>query len=339
MTVANFYRGRRVTVTGADGFIGSHLVEALMAAGAQVRALSYYNSFGTAGWLDHLPEATPDRLEIVAGDIRDPRLVESIVDGADTVFHLAALIGIPYSYVAPHSYVETNVSGTLYVLEAARRHGTRRVVHTSTSEVYGTARFTPISEQHPLQGQSPYSASKIGADFLAESYFRSFDVPTVILRPFNTFGPRQSERAVIPTVIRQALDPACQEIQIGDTRPVRDFNYVTNIAEAFMYAGAADEIKFGVPYNAGSGRSLTVGDMVDLVLAKTGCGKQLASKADRIRPEKSEVFELLADASLFSSATKWQPSVAFEEGLEKTIDWWRKEISVGRTRNQRGYQV
>lgn len=333
------YRGRRVAVTGADGFIGSHLVEALLAAGAEVKALAQYNSFGTNGWLDAV--ATPDgsRLTIERGDVRDPFFIDRFVSGADVVLHLAALIAIPYSYVAPQTYVEVNVTGTLNVLEACRNHGVGRLVHTSTSEVYGTAQFTPITEAHPLVAQSPYSASKIGADCMVVSYVRSFDLPAVILRPFNTFGPRQSERAVIPTVIRQALDPACEAIGIGDLSPVRDFNYVADVARAFMAAGLADGLEMGTAYNAGTGSAVTVGEMIDVVRDITGANKPLAVQDDRKRPPKSEVFELLADASRFGTASGWAPAFDLRQGLEATVSWWRETLRSDRQRRDSGYLV
>jgi len=243
------YLGAKVLVTGADGFIGSHLTEALGSAGAEVTALAQYNSFDSHGWLDDLPEPLRRQILVVRGDVRDAAFVGRLVPGHEIVFHLAALIAIPHSYAAPQSYIETNVLGTLHVLEAARQHGTERIVHTSTSEVYGTALKMPIDESHPLQGQSPYSASKIAADMMAEAYARSFGVPVVILRPFNTFGPRQSERAIIASIIRQALDPSCPAIMVGDATTVRDLTFVTDTAAAFMAAGrSADGIEFGQAY-------------------------------------------------------------------------------------------
>ena len=324
-------------VTGADGFIGSHLVEALVQAGATVTALSAYNSFGTAGWLDSLEDDVRAGVDIVAGDIRDPHFVRPLAEGRDVVFHLAALIAIPYSYVAPQSYVDVNITGTLNVLEACRTGSAGRMVHTSTSEVYGTAQFTPITELHPMQGQSPYSASKIAADHLVESYVRSFDVPAVVLRPFNTFGPRQSERAVIPTVIRQALDPDCGEIRLGDLSPVRDFNYVTDIAAAFLAVGAHEDIDFGAPYNAGSGHAVTIGETVETILSVTGETKPIVTEELRKRPEKSEVFTLIADASRLRSATGWQPKETLASGLDQTIRWWRSAIQRGQLRRDSGY--
>ncbi len=334
---ATDYRDRAVLITGADGFIGSHLVERLAAAGARVTALAQYNAFGTTGWLEELDEAAAGRVTIERGDIRDPAFMNRLVAGQEIVFHLAALIAIPFSYAAPHSYVETNVTGTLNVLEAARGHKVARVVHTSTSEVYGTAITTPIAEEHPLQGQSPYSASKIGADMMAEAYARSFDLPVAILRPFNTYGPRQSERAVIPTVIRQALDPECEAIAIGDTRPTRDFNYVGDTVAAFAAIGAAKRIDFGVPYNAGSGVAVSVGDMIEQVRAVTGVNKPVVTDAERMRPKKSEVMTLLADPTRFAEATGWSSAVDLEAGLSRTIDWWRDRLARHGARRDRGY--
>ena len=276
-----------VLVTGADGFIGSHLTEALLARGMNVTALSLYNSFDSHGWLDDLPEESRAKLRMVRGDIRDTAFVRRIMRDQSIVFHLAALIAIPQSYVAAQSYVETNVMGTLNVLEAARDLGTSRIVHTSTSEVYGTALTMPIAESHPLQGQSPYSASKIGADMMAEAFARSFEVPVVTLRPFNTYGPRQSERAIIPTIIRQALDSNCAAILVGDTTPVRDLTFVEDTAAAFIAAGTTPGLEFGRPYNAGNGTSVTVGDLIDLIVATTECDKPVVPDPQRFRPTNS----------------------------------------------------
>lgn len=330
--------GAKVLVTGADGFIGSHLVELLVREGAAVTALSAYNSFGQAGWLDRLDPTVRATVDVRAGDVRDAHFVDALVAGRELVFHLAALIAIPYSYAAPQSYVDVNVTGTLNVLEACRRHQVARLVHTSTSETYGTARYTPIDEAHPMQGQSPYSASKIGADHMVEAYARSFDLPAVILRPFNTFGPRQSERAVIPTVIRQMLDPACEAIRIGDRSPVRDFNYVEDIAGAFRHIGTVDGIEHGTVYNAGSGRGVTIGETIDLLQGITGSNKPLVEEADRRRPPKSEVFELIADARRFEGLG-WRSEIGLEAGLARTVDWWRDEIAAGRTRPSSDYLV
>jgi NAD dependent epimerase/dehydratase len=327
---------KRVVVTGADGFIGSHLTEALAKAGAQVRALSLYNSFGTNGWLDELTSELAASVTIVRGDVRDPDLMRRLCRDADIVFHLAALIAIPYSYEAVQSYVDVNVKGTVNLFEAARAGGCARIVTTSTSEVYGTARFTPIAESHPLQGQSPYSASKIGADMMAEAYARSFDLPVVILRPFNTYGPRQSERAVIPTVIRQALDPACEAIFLGDLTPRRDFTFVADTVRGFLFAGLAD-LDYGVPYNCGTGRTVSIGETADAIIRITGCNKPIEMDPARKRPKNSEVMELVADASRLAEKTGWSAGTTLEEGLSVTIDWWRDRIARGAVRPTTGY--
>ncbi len=267
------YSGTRVLVTGADGFIGSHLAEALVHCGATVTALACYNSFDSHGWLDHLDAEIRGSLNCRRGDIRDGGFMRRLMQDQDVVFHLAALIAIPHSYVAPQSYVETNILGTLNVLEAAREYSLRRVVHTSTSEVYGTALFVPITEAHPLRGQSPYSASKIGADMIAELFARSFEVPVAILRPFNAYGPRQSERAVIPSIIRQMLDPACEVVKIGEASTVRDFTYVEDTVSAFLAVGQSSGVEFGVPYNAGNGKAVSIAELVDTLAELTDCDK------------------------------------------------------------------
>jgi len=333
------YSGLTVAVTGADGFIGSHVVEALVHAGAKVRALALYNSFGTAGWLDELAPDIRGSLEIQLGDVRDPHFMLDFVKGADIVFHLAALIAIPYSYRTPQSYVDVNVTGTLNVLESARRANVRRMIHTSTSEVYGTAQFTPITERHPLQGQSPYSASKIAADHMVDAFARSFDLPAVILRPFNTFGPRQSERAVIPTVIRQALDENCNEIRLGDLTPVRDFSYVTDVAAAFLAAGKSEALAYGSAYNAGSGVAVSVAEMIETVRAVTGCNKPIVEDRSRLRPAKSEVYALVASSEVFRRASGWYPQMTLENGIERTASWWRKRIAEGRIRSSADYLI
>jgi NAD dependent epimerase/dehydratase len=332
------YTGVKVLVTGADGFIGSHLTQALVSQDARVRALAFYNSFDSHGWLDDLPEATRNKITLVRGDIRDSAFVSKVVQGQSIVFHLAALIAIPYSYVAAQSYVETNVIGTLNILEAARRSGTLRIIQTSTSEVYGSAQTMPISESHPLHGQSPYAASKIAADMMAEAYARSFSLPVVTLRPFNTFGPRQSERAIVPTIIRQALDPRCEKIMIGDTSPIRDLTFVEDTAAAFLAAGSAN-LEYGHAYNAGSKRATSIADVLDLVLELTRCNKPMHREEIRVRPENSEVRALLADCSTFESATGWQAHTSLREGLERTISWWRERLSEGRVRWQTGYMT
>jgi UDP-glucose 4-epimerase len=333
------YQGTKVLVTGADGFIGSHLAEALVRRGAAVTALALYNSFDSHGWLDDLPDAVRGRLDLVRGDVRDSAFIGRIVPGHQVVFHLAALIAIPHSYATPQSYVDTNVLGTLNVLEAARQAGTERVVHTSTSEVYGTALTIPIREDHPLQGQSPYSASKIGADMMAEAFTRSFGTPVVTLRPFNTFGPRQSERAVIPTLIRQALDPACPALLVGDTSPVRDLTYVLDTVEAFLAAGSTPGIEYGRPYNAGSQQGIAVADLIDLVRELSGCAKPVIRDESRMRPVNSEVRTLLADSRRLRAATGWRPEIGLRQGLVETIEWWRDRLAAGRVRRQKDYMT
>ena len=328
------YRGRTVLVTGADGFIGSHLVEALVADGARVTALSLYNSFDSHGWLDDLTEETLASITRIRGDVRDAAFMRRILDGQEVVFHLAALIAIPHSYVAPQSYVETNILGTLNVLEAARENRVHRVVHTSTSEVYGSALTLPISEQHPLQGQSPYSASKIGADMMAESFVRSFDLPVVILRPFNTYGPRQSERAIIPTLIRQFLDPNCQVLKVGDTTTVRDFTFVTDTAAAFMAAGDGMNVEFGRPYNAGSGKKISVADLIEVLAKVIGTPKPVFREQERMRPGNSEVRVLQADSRRLFGDSGWRPRSTLKQGLARTVDWWRGGLAHRRVRRE-----
>src|ERR1700688_2265848 len=285
--MAMSYLGAKILVTGADGFIGSHLTEALVSAGSEVTALAQYNSFDSYGWLDDLPEPIREKVNLVRGDVRDAAFINRLVHGQEIVFHLAALIAIPHSYIAPQSYVETNVLGTLNILEAARQHGTERIVHTSTSEVYGTALTMPIDESHPLQGQSPYSASKVGADMMAEAFARSFGVPVVILRPFNTYGPRQSERAIVPALLRQILDPRCTSVMVGDTTTVRDLTFVNDTVRAFMAAGSANEIEYGGAYNAGSQKSIKVAELLDIAMELTSCTKPVRRDGARLRPPNS----------------------------------------------------
>jgi NAD dependent epimerase/dehydratase len=333
------YDGAKVLVTGADGFIGSHLTEALVDRGAKVTALTLYNSFDSHGWLDELPNATKERLDLVRGDVRDAAFIGRIVPGQDIVFHLAALIAIPHSYAAVQTYVETNILGTLNVLEAARQSGTERIIQTSTSEVYGTALRMPISEDHPLHAQSPYSATKIGADMMAEAFARSFGLPVVTLRPFNTFGPRQSERAIIPTLIRQALDPSCAAIRVGDTTPVRDLTFVEDTAEAFLAVGLGGELEFGQAYNAGSQQAVTVAEVIHLILELSGCAKPVVQEEIRMRPPNSEVRALLADCTRFTAATGWRSRVSLRDGLDRTIAWWRSRLALGRVRSQSDFMT
>jgi len=326
MTAAPFVAGRRVLVTGADGFIGSHLAAALLRAGAEVTALALYNAHDSHGWLDDLPEAERGAMRLVRGDVRDPHQMAELCRGQEIVFHLAALIAIPYSYAAPASYVDTNVHGTLNLLEGARRGAATRFVHTSTSEVYGTARVTPIDEDHPLQPQSPYAASKQAADAMVLAYHRSFGLPAVILRPFNTYGPRQSERALIPTVIRQALDPRRDAIALGDLAPRRDFNYVDDTVGAFLAVAALDDGRLGETFNAGSGRMVSIGETVERIRTLTGTNKPVRVEGARIRPPASEVMALMADSRRLATASGWTPAVDLEAGLARTVAWWRGRV-------------
>lgn len=313
------WTNQNVLVTGAGGFIGSHLAERLVTLGANVRAMVHYNALGRAGWLDESPLRRD--MEIFAGDIADRDSVDQAVTGRQTVFHLAALIAIPYSYQAPASYVRTNVEGTLNVLTAGRRHGVGRILQTSTSEVYGTARYAPIDEAHPLQGQSPYSASKIGADKMAEAFAASFEVPVVVVRPFNTFGPRQSARAVIPTIITQLLDQGT--VKLGNTHPTRDLNFVSNTVEAFLAAGSSPAA-LGRTVHFGSGREISIGDLAALIAKLMGCELDVSLEEQRQRPPASEVERLLADNRLAAELLDWKPGVSLEEGLESTIAWFRE---------------
>ena len=312
-----------ILVTGAEGFIGSHLVEALVAQGRRVRAMALYNSFGRYGWLDTLPEATRSKIELVMGDVRDPFSVREAMKGVDAVMHLAALIAIPYSYVAPASYVDTNVSGTLNVVQAARDLGIKKVVHTSTSEVYGTAQQVPIPETHPLVGQSPYSASKIGADQMAYSYYCAFGTPVAIARPFNTYGPRQSMRAVLPTIILQALNG--ESLALGSMSPTRDFNFVEDTV-AGMIAILDSDKSIGETINIGSGFEISINDSVELIAELTGKALSVRLEEERIRPTGSEVERLCADASRAKTLLGWQPKITgrdgLKAGLQRTIEWF-----------------
>ncbi|SDG53253.1 NAD-dependent 4,6-dehydratase LegB [Roseospirillum parvum] len=317
-------KGNRILVTGADGFIGSHLTEALVKAGHQVRAMVLYNSFGHRGWLDHADPAIRDDLDVFAGDVRDPNGVRTAMRDCQVVLHLAALIAIPYSYHSPDSYVDTNVKGTLNVLQAARDLGVERVVATSTSEVYGTARFVPITEEHPLQGQSPYSASKIGADQMALAFHRAFGTPVVLLRPFNTFGPRQSARAVIPAIITQIAEGS-RRLHLGALHPTRDFSYVADTVQGFI-AAAGCEALIGEEVNIGSGFEISIGDTVQLIARLMGAEVEIVTDTQRLRPEKSEVERLWADTTKAQRHLGWAPAFGgregFARGLEKTIAWF-----------------
>lgn len=324
----------RVLVTGADGFIGSHLVEHLVRAGATVRAFTLYNSFGSQGWLDHCAPDVRDGFEAVAGDIRDPHGVAAAMDGVETVLHLAALIAIPFSYHSPDSYVDVNVKGTLNVLQAARRLGVSRVVHTSTSEVYGTARFVPITEDHPQIGQSPYAATKIAADQLALSFHRSFATPVAVIRPFNAYGPRQSTRAVIPTIVSQ-IAAGAREVRLGALTPTRDFTFVADTARAFVAVADCDAC-VGEVVNVGSGFEISVGDTARTIARLMGAEVALVSEERRLRPAGSEVERLFAGVDKVRRLTGWTPEHGgrdgFERGLAETIAWFRDPANLARYR-------
>ena len=307
----------RVLVTGADGFIGSRLVEMLVSKGYKVRALSQYNSFNNWGWLEDTP--CKDKIEIFTGDIRDPHYCKYITKDIDIIFHLAALIAIPYSYVAPDSYVDTNIKGTLNICQAAKENGNIRVIHTSTSEVYGTAQYVPIDENHPTQPQSPYSATKIAADAMAMSFYNAFDLPVTIARPFNTYGPRQSARAVIPTIITQ-ISNGIKEIKLGDVTPTRDFNYVDDTCRGFIALAECDE-SIGETVNIGSNFEISIGDTLNLIKELMNSDVEFVVDENRIRPSKSEVFRLWCDNSKIKELTGFKPQVNIKEGLQKTIDW------------------
>lgn len=314
----------KVLVTGSDGFIGSHLTEELVKKGYEVRAFVYYNSFNNWGWLDTLPRDIMDHVEVFAGDVRDPNGVREAMKGVDAVFHLAALIAIPFSYHSPDAYVDTNIKGTLNVLQAARDLGTARVLVTSTSEVYGTAQYVPIDEKHPYQGQSPYSATKIGADRLAESFYRSFDLPVTIVRPFNTFGPRQSARAVIPTIITQLL-AGKEEIKLGSLTPTRDFNYVKDTAQGFIAMYESNKT-IGQEINIATQKEISIGQLAEELIRQINPNARIICDEDRLRPEKSEVNRLLGANAKIMELTDWKPQFTFEEGLAETIEFLRHNM-------------
>ncbi len=322
------WNGRQVLVTGAGGFIASHLVERLASEGAQVRAFTRYNSRNDVGMLRLIPQDVFSKLEVIGGDLRDVEAVRAAVRGVDTVFHLGALIAIPYSYVHPREVIETNVMGTVNVLMAARDFDIRRVVHTSTSEVYGTAQYTPIDEEHPLQGQSPYSASKIGADKIAESFYRSFEVPVVTLRPFNTYGPRQSTRAVIPTVITQAL--TSDEVKLGSLDPSRDFTFVRDTVNGFVCVAEADHV-LGEEINLGNDNTIRIGDLAEKIFSIIGKSPKVITDAQRIRPDKSEVMKLWASNQKAKEMIGWEPRVSLDEGLRLTVEWISAHLDLYRS--------
>lgn len=320
---------KKVLVTGADGFIGSHLTESLLGKGYEVRAFTMYNSFNTWGWLDVLPKYELDQIEIFSGDVRDPNGVREALKGVDGVFHLAALIAIPFSYHSPDSYVDTNVKGTLNVLQAARELGTERIMITSTSEVYGTAQYVPIDEKHPFQGQSPYSATKIGADRLAESFYRSFQLPVSIVRPFNTYGPRQSARAVIPAIISQLLSGR-EEIKLGSLTPTRDFNYVKDTAAGFIAIAESDQT-IGEELNIATQREISIGELAAEMIRQINPKARIVCDEQRLRPEKSEVNRLLGANGKIRRLTDWEPQYTLEEGIKETIEWMKDNLDRYKT--------
>ena len=316
----------KILVTGADGFIGSHLVEKLVNSGADVKAFVFYNSFNSWGWLDSLPKELLSKIEIFVGDIRDPNGVREAMKGVDIVYHLAALIAIPFSYHSPDSYIDTNVKGTLNIIQAARDNQVSRVLVTSTSEVYGTAQFVPITELHPKQSQSPYSASKIGADAIADSFYRSFDLPLTIVRPFNTFGPRQSARAVIPTIISQLLN-GVEEIKLGDITPTRDLLFVKDTVNGFLKIAECDKL-IGHEVNIATQSEISVGDLAQSLINQINPIAKIVSDSVRLRPEKSEVFRLFGSNQKLKSFTDWKQNYSLEEGLVETVEWFSQKENL-----------
>jgi dTDP-glucose 4,6-dehydratase len=321
-------KSKKILVTGADGFIGSHLTEELIRQGCDVRAFVFYNSFNSWGWLDETETDIKKNIEVFAGDVRDPHGVRQAMKGCEVVFHLAALIGIPYSYHSPNTYVDTNIKGTLNIVQAARDLGIAKVLHTSTSEVYGTARFVPITEEHPLQGQSPYSASKIGADQIAMSFQYAFNTPVCIVRPFNTYGPRQSARAVIPTIITQ-LQSGAKKIKLGSLQPTRDFNYIEDTVEGFI-AIAEVEKTIGEIVNIASQQEISIGQLARMIIDYINPEVKISTEDIRLRPEKSEVERLLGCNEKIRSLTRWQPKFNLKQGLEKTIKWFNDKENLKR---------
>lgn len=320
--------GKRVLVTGADGFIGSHLSEALVNAGCRMKAFCYYNSFNSWGWLDTLSRSTLDEMEIITGDVRDPNGARKAVENTDIIFHLAALIAIPYSYHAPDNYVDTNIRGTLNFLQAARDLNVQKILVTSTSEVYGTAQYVPIDEKHPRQGQSPYAATKIGADSLAESFFRSFNLPVTIVRPFNTYGPRQSARAVIPSIIIQLLSGR-KEISLGSLHPTRDLCFVKDTVQGFIAVAACDDA-IGQEINIATQREISIGDLANKIIGHMQSNAVVVTDEQRLRPEKSEVERLLGSNERIRSMTGWSPKYSIDEGLKETIAWFSEPENLSR---------
>lgn len=324
------WNGKKVLVTGAEGFIGSHLTERLVELGADVTALVQYNSFNNWGWIDTFDKNVKDNIKVITGDVREYDNVKRMVSGQEVIMHLAALIAIPYSYLSPMAYVRTNVEGTTNILEACRdEENIEKIVHTSTSETYGTALYVPIDEKHPMQGQSPYSASKIGADKMAESFYRSFNLPIATIRPFNTYGPRQSARAVIPTIISQIL-AGKREIKLGSLTPTRDFNYVKDTAEAFVKI-AESEKTIGEVINAGSNYEISIGDTAQKIIDLIGHDVKILCDEERIRPEKSEVNRLWADNTKIKTLTDWTPKYSIDEGLKETIEWIKNNMQYFKT--------
>ena len=323
-------RKKIALITGADGFIGSHLVEILFNRGYKIKALSQYNSFNNWGWLDNVN--CKDKIEVLTGDIRDPHYCKYIVKDVNVIFHLAALIAIPYSYIAPDSYVDTNIKGTLNICQAAKENGNIRIIHTSTSEVYGTAQYTPIDENHPLQPQSPYSATKIAADAMAMSFYNAFELPVTIARPFNTYGPRQSARAVIPTIITQIANGA-KEIKLGDITPTRDFNYVDDTCRGFISLAECDE-SIGQTVNIGSNFEISIGDTLNIIKELMDSDVEFIFDKNRIRPSKSEVFRLWCDNSKIEKMTGFKPQVGIKEGLQRTIDWVTQPINLKKYKSE-----
>ena len=319
-------KNKKVLITGADGFIGSHLVEKLMNEGCRIKAFVYYNSFNSWGWLDTFPKDKLDQIEIFSGDVRDPNGVRTAVKDCDVVFHLAALIAIPYSYYSPDSYVDTNIKGTLNILQACKDFNVKKLLVTSTSEVYGTAQYVPIDEKHPKQGQSPYSATKIGADHIAESFYRSFDVPVTIVRPFNTYGPRQSARAVIPTIITQLLNGK-KEIKLGALHPTRDLLFVNDTANGFIEIAKSDNTN-GQEINIATNSEISIGELAQTIIDLINPNAKIISDEERLRPEKSEVERLFGDHTKIKNLTNWKCNYSLKEGLRETIEWFKDKKNL-----------